>query len=64
LRTPKQERPWAASSVDIPARSVAVALLPILPGKKWNGWAGSELLDVDAPGCEVQKFTDSRFAPK
>ena len=65
LRTPGQSGgPWAATSADIPARSVVVALLPVLPGKKWHGWAGTELLNVQAPGCEVFNFTDSHFKPK
>ena len=55
---------WAEGRVDIPARSVAVGVLPILPGKKWHGWAGTEVLEVEAPGCEVFNFKDSRYTAK
>jgi hypothetical protein len=55
---------WAAGSIDIPARSVAVGVLPILAGKKWHGWTGTEIMEVAAPGCEVFNFTDSRYATK
>jgi hypothetical protein len=55
---------WAAGPVDIPARSVTVGVLPILPGKKWHGWTGTESMDVDAPGCELFNFKDSRYAAK
>ena len=44
---------WAEGRVDIPAQSVVVAILPILPGKQWHGWGGTEILELDAPGCEV-----------
>jgi hypothetical protein len=65
LRTPgERDGTWAATSFDIPARSVVVALLPVLPGKKWHGWSGTEFLDVEAPACEVCNFTDSHFKPK
>jgi len=52
---------WANGRVDIPARSVVVASLSILPGKHFNGWVGTEILEVEAPGAEVFNFTDSRF---
>jgi hypothetical protein len=55
---------WAEGPVDIPARSVVVAALPILPGKKWHGWTGTEIMGVDAPGCEVFNFEDSRYSAK
>ncbi len=56
--------PWAAGTVGIPARSVIVALVPILPGKSFRGWNGSEIMEVDAPGCEVFNFLDSRHHGK
>ena len=52
---------WAEVKVDIPARSVVVALVPILPGKTYHGWLGTEIMEVDAPGCEVFNFVDSRY---
>ena len=55
---------WAEGRLDIPARSVAVGALPILPGKKWHGWTGTEVINVDAPGCEVFNFKDSRYAAR
>jgi len=64
LRSPSDRGVWAEGPVDIPARTVVVALLPILPGKKWHGWVGTEILEVDAPGCEVFNFKDSRFSAK
>lgn len=65
LRTPGQGgEVWAEGKLDISARSVAIGLLPILPGKKWHGWAGTEVVEVDAPGCEVLNFKDSRFNRK
>ena len=61
LRAPgKGGEVWAEGRLDIPARSVVVAVLPILPGKQWHGWAGTEILTLDAPGCEVFNFLDSR----
>lgn len=65
LRSPGQEGDvWASGPVDIPARAVAVGLLPILPGKKWHGWTGTEIMEVDAPGCDVFNFRDSRYRGK
>ena len=62
LRSPGDEgEVWASGQADIPARSVAVALLDILPGKQYNGWTGTEILEVEAPGSAVFNFTDSRF---
>lgn len=62
LRSPgKDGGVWAEGPLDLPAQSVAVGLLPILPGKKWHGWTGTEIMEVDAPGCEVFNFTDSRY---
>jgi hypothetical protein len=43
---------------------VVAATLPILPGKRWHGWTGTEIMEVDAPGCEVFNFRDSRYTPK
>jgi len=60
----KSHEIWAAGSVNIPARSVTIASLPILPGKKYNGWIGTEIIEVDAPECEVFIFKDSRFHSK
>lgn len=65
LRTPgKGGEVWASGEADIPARSVVVALLGILPGKQYSGWTGTEILEVEAPGAEVFNFTDSRFHGK
>ena len=65
LRTPGEGGEiWAEGSVDIPARSLAVALLPVLPGKRWHGWTGTEIMEVDAPGCQVFNFEDSRHFAK
>ena len=55
---------WAQGLVDLPARSVVATVLPILPGKKWHGWTGTEIMEVDAPGCAVFNFKDSRFGAK
>ena len=52
---------WAKGIVDIPANSLAVAVLPVLPGKEWNGWVGSWLMEIEAPGCKVETFYESRF---
>jgi hypothetical protein len=64
LRGPGESGVWAEGSVDIPARSVAVGILPILPGKSWHGWIGTEILEVSAPGCEVFNFKDSHHDGK
>ncbi|MGA2258949.1 MAG: hypothetical protein ABSG53_30130 [Thermoguttaceae bacterium] len=55
---------WAEGRLDIPARSVAVGVLPLLSGKNWHGWTGTEIMVVEAPGCEVFNFRDSRYAAK
>ncbi len=47
---------WAKGIVDLPARSVVAATLPVLPGQRWTGWNGSEIMEVEAPGCEVFIF--------
>jgi hypothetical protein len=52
---------WAKGMVDVPARSIAVAVLPVLAGKQWKGWVGSWLMEVEAPGCRVEVFYESRF---
>ncbi len=65
LRSPgKEGEVWASGQADIPARSVVVASLDILPGKQFNGWTGTEVLEVEAPGSAVFNFTDSRFHGK
>jgi hypothetical protein len=65
LRTPGDGGEiWAEGRVEIPARSVAVSLLSILSGKRWHGWTGTEVLEVDAPGCDVFNFKDSRHFGK
>jgi hypothetical protein len=65
LRSPGEgAEVWAQGPVDIPARSVTVAVLPILPGKKWHGWTGTEIMELDAPGCEVFNYVDSRYSVK
>lgn len=55
---------WAEGPVDIPARSVVVAVLPMLPNTGFWGWGGTSILEVDAPGCEVFTFLNSRHHPK
>ena len=55
---------WAAGEVDIPARTVVIASLPVLPGKNYGGWIGTEILDVEAPEAEIFNFIDSRFHGK
>lgn len=55
---------WAEGAADIPARSVVVASLPVLKGKSFSGWGGAGIMEVDAPGCEVFNFKDSRFHRK
>lgn len=55
---------WAAGPVDIPARSVVVALLPILPGKGFWGWGGTSTMEVDAPEHMVFRFLASRHHGK
>ena len=47
-----------------PAPWQSACCLPILPGKKWHGWTGTEVMDVDAPACEVFNFKDSRYAAR
>ncbi len=65
LRSPdKGGGVWAEGQLDIPARSVAVGTLLILPGKKWHGWTGTEVMEVEAPSSEVFNFTDSRYTAK
>ena len=59
-----QKGVWAAGPVNIPARSVVVALLSILPGKDFWGWGGTSIMEVDAPGSEVFNFLDSRHHGK
>ena len=59
LRDP-EKGVWAAGPVAIPARSVIVALLPILPEKGFWGWGGTSIMEVDAPECVVFKFLASR----
>jgi hypothetical protein len=51
---------WAEGTVDLPARSVVVAVLPILPGTGFWGWGGTSVMEVTAPGCEVFNFQDYR----
>jgi hypothetical protein len=41
-----------------------VGVVPVLPGKSWHGWIGTEILEVSAPGCEVFNFKDSRHDGK
>jgi hypothetical protein len=60
----RQKGVWAAGPVDIPARSVVVARLPILPGKDFWGWGGTSIMEVDAPRSEVFNFLDSRHHGK
>jgi len=49
---------WAEGPVDIPARSVVVALLPMKDENFW-GWDGTSVMEVDAPGCDVFSFLKS-----
>jgi hypothetical protein len=55
---------WAAGPVAIPARSVIVAVLPILPEKGFWGWGGTSIMEVDAPECVVFKFLAFRHHGK
>lgn len=52
---------WAEGTLDIPARSVKVAELPVLPGKEMREWVGSWIMSVEAPDCEVFVFRDARL---
>ena len=54
-----KESVWAEGSVDIPARTVVVAELPMSKG--FLGWGGTGTLEIDAPGCEVFFFLNSRY---
>ena len=60
----RQKGVRAVGPVDIPARSVVVALLPILPDKGFWVWGGTSIMEVDAPGSEVFNFLDSRHHEK
>jgi len=55
---------WAAGLVDVPARSVVVALLPILSGKGFWGWGGTSIMEVNALEYEVFSFLDFRHHGK
>ena len=59
---------WAKGIVDIPARSIAIVVLSLLPGhehpdmRNWRIFKpGKSTMEVDAPGCEVLTFLDSRY---
>ncbi len=52
---------WAKGIVDIPARSIAVAVLPAIPGRGSERRVGKCIMEVEAPGCEVFKFRYSRY---
>ena len=52
---------WAKGIVDVPARSLAVAVLPVMPGKTWTSWAGKWFLEVEAPGCAVFTFLNACY---
>jgi hypothetical protein len=56
----REEGVWVSGPVNIPARSVVVAVLPLLPGKDFLGWGGTSIMEIDGPGCEVFTFLDSR----
>lgn len=57
----KEGEVWAKGLVDVPARSLVVATLPTLPGTGFRGWAGTEQIEVNAPGAEVHIFQVARF---
>ena len=44
---------WAEGKVNIPARSIAIAVLPVLEGHTWKVWTGAWKMEVEAPGSEV-----------
>ena len=52
---------WAKGIVDVPARSIAIAVLPLLPGHECPRRAGKSTMEVEAPGCEVFTFLDARY---
>ena len=52
---------WAKGIVDVPARSIAIAVLPLLPGHERPRRAGKSTMEVDAPGCEIFTFLDARY---
>jgi len=52
---------WATGPVDIPARSVTVAVLPIGRDAGFWGWDGTSIMEVDAPGCDLFSFLNSRY---
>ena len=56
---------WAEGPVDIPARSVVVAILPMGEGQTFWGWGGTSIMEIDAPdGCEVFTFLNSQHHAK
>ena len=52
---------WAKGIVDVPARSIAIAVLPVLPGQERPGRSAQSKMEIDAPGCKVFTFLDERY---
>ncbi len=62
LRNPgKDGDVFAKGIVDIPARSVTVAVLPVVPGHKWKTWIGRWNLLVESPGSKVLIYNFSWY---
>lgn len=63
LRNPGKDGDiFATGQVDvIPAKSVTVAIMPMIQGHKWKTWTGRWKLLVDAPGCEVLNYNYAHF---
>ena len=62
LRNPGKDGDiFAKGIVDIPARSVGVAILPVIPGHKWKTWIGRWELLVEAPGSKVLIYNFSWY---
>ncbi len=52
---------FADATVDVlPARSITIAVMPLLPDRTWEVWSGRWKLLVDAPGCEVMSYNHKR----
>ncbi|MDP6438494.1 MAG: hypothetical protein QGH74_02570 [Candidatus Brocadiia bacterium] len=53
---------FADATVDVlPARSITIAVMPLLPDRTWEVWSGRWKLLVDAPGCEVMSYNHKRL---
>ena len=60
----RQKGIWAVGPVDIPARSVVVALPPYYWTKISGAGVEPSIMEVDAPGSEMFNFLDSRHHEK